>query len=75
MAQGLEGSESGGLGAFILNPDQPTPVKLAGEGSEIPLRKGPLLRIVTPGGGGYGDPRERGLGKFAADRRASKVSS
>lgn len=73
-AQGLEGGESGGLGAFILNPDQTAPVKLPGAGSEIPLRKGALLRIVTPGGGGYGDPRERDLGNIAADRRASKVS-
>ena len=71
-AQGLEGGESGGLGAFILNPDQPAPVKLPGTGSEIQLRKGALLRIVTPGGGGYGCLREPDLGKFAAD---SKVSS
>jgi N-methylhydantoinase B len=74
-AQGLEGGESGTLGAFILDPDQPSTAKLPGTGSEIPLRKGALLRIMTPGGGGYGDPRERELGKIAADRRASKVSA
>lgn len=73
-AQGLGGGESGTLGAFILDPDQPSTVKLPGTGSEIPLRKGALLRIVTPGGGGYGYSRERDPGKAAIDRHAGKVS-
>ena len=73
-AQGLAGGRSGGLGAFILDPDQPSVTKkLPGTGSEIPLRKGALLRIMTAGGGGYGDPRDRDPAKTAADRRAGKT--
>ena len=72
-AQGLAGGRSGGLGAFILDPDQPSATKkLPGTGSEIPLRKGALLRIMTAGGGGYGDPQDRDPAKVAADRRAGK---
>ena len=74
-AQGLAGGRSGGLGAFILDPDQPSATKkLPGTGSEIPLRKGALLRIMTAGGGGYGDPQDRDPAKVAVDRRAGKAA-
>jgi N-methylhydantoinase B len=72
-AQGLNGGESGGLGAFTLDPDTPGAKKLPGTGSEIALRNGALLRIVTAGGGGYGDPRNRAVDRLAADRRDGKI--
>jgi N-methylhydantoinase B len=73
-APGLDGGDSGALGAFILDPDTAAPTKLPGTGSEIPLRKGALLRIVTAGGGGYGKASERGSDQAAADRRNGKVT-
>ncbi|HZP75539.1 MAG TPA: hydantoinase B/oxoprolinase family protein [Pseudolabrys sp.] len=73
-AQGLDGGGKGSLGAFILNPGTADEKKLPGTGSEIPLRNGALLRIVTPGGGGYGDAQARDAAAIAADRRAGKVS-
>jgi N-methylhydantoinase B len=73
-AQGLEGGSNGSLGAFVLDPDQPSAMKLPGTSSDIPLRKGALLRIVTPGGGGCGDPCERDPESLAADLGAGKVS-
>jgi N-methylhydantoinase B len=73
-AQGVAGGRSGGLGAFILDPDQPSATKkLPGTGSEIPLRKGALVRIITAGGGGYGDPQDRDPAEVTADRRAGKA--
>jgi N-methylhydantoinase B len=73
-AQGLAGGHSGGLGAFILDPDQPSATKkLPGTGSEISLQKGALLRIVTAGGGGYGDPQDRDPASATADHRGGKV--
>jgi N-methylhydantoinase B len=72
-AQGLDGGGSGALGAFILDPDTPQATKLRGTGSEIALRKGSLLRIVTAGGGGYGEASKRDQNKIDADRRGGKI--
>lgn len=74
-AQGLDGGASGALGAFILDPDTPTAAKLPGTGSEIALRRGGLLRILTAGGGGYGDAKEREESRIDADRRNGKVQN
>jgi N-methylhydantoinase B len=72
-AAGLDGGESGALGAFILDPDTPQETKLPGTGSEIMLPNGALLRIMTAGGGGYGDAAKRDPDTIAADRRSGKV--
>jgi N-methylhydantoinase B len=73
-APGLDGGEAGALGAFILDPDTAQPTKLPGTGSEIALRKGALLRIVTAGGGGYGEAGNRAADQTAADRRNGKIT-
>jgi N-methylhydantoinase B len=74
-AKGLDGGAGGGLGSFVINPGSPSEERLPGTGSEIPLRDGTLLRIMTAGGGGYGDPRDRADAEIAADTTAGKVSS
>jgi N-methylhydantoinase B/oxoprolinase/acetone carboxylase alpha subunit len=74
-AKGLDGGAGGGVGSFVINPGSPSEKRLPGTGSEIPLRDGTLLRIVTSGGGGYGDPRDREDAEIAADTTAGKVSS
>ena len=51
-ARGLHGGEAGQTGAFILNPESDHPIQLPSTSSETPLKKGDLLRILTPGGGG-----------------------
>jgi len=73
-AQGLDGGNSGALGAFILDPETPQAKKLPGTGSEISLRNGSLLRIMTAGGGGYGDSDKRDPLQTAADRLGRKVT-
>jgi N-methylhydantoinase B len=72
-AQGLDGGGSGALGSFILDPDTPHAMKLPGTGSEIALNNGSLLRIMTAGGGGYGDAGTRDRDQIAVDRRSGKT--
>lgn len=49
---GLFGGQPGAPGAFYLNNS-----RLASKFSDVAAEKGDVIRIVTPGGGGYG-PRE-----------------
>ncbi len=58
-APGMAGARPGGLGAFIRNPGAADETRLGLTTSGTPLANGDVLRVVTPGGGGYGDPRER----------------
>ena len=57
-APGVEGGADGATGLFMLDP--------AGTAQELPsavqeqkLPRGSILRVATPGGGGYGDPHDR----------------
>ncbi|TCI00223.1 hydantoinase B/oxoprolinase family protein [Roseococcus sp. SYP-B2431] len=75
-ALGLDGGRDGNLGAFLLDPDAtPAGPRLPSTASEYGLEDGALLRIVTPGGGGYGDPRARDPEAVARDLRQGKVST
>jgi N-methylhydantoinase B len=56
---GVAGGRAGRTGAFILNPGTPDERTLPPIGDDIPLAEGDLLRIVTVGGGGWGNPMER----------------
>lgn len=69
-AGGLLGGKPGSCGSYTLNDGERLPSTL----SEYPLRDGALLRIETPGGGGYGDPRERDAALVARDVLQGKVS-
>jgi N-methylhydantoinase B len=53
---GVAGGSAGRTGAFILNPGTPSERVLPPIGDDIPLARGDLLRVVTCGGGGWGDP-------------------
>ncbi len=55
-AFGVNGGQSGRPGRVLVNPDTPRARELKTMGDGNPLRKGDLLRIVTPGGGGWGSP-------------------
>jgi N-methylhydantoinase B len=56
---GVGGGRAGRVGAFILNPGTPAERVLPPIGDDIALRQGDLLRVLTVGGGGWGDPFER----------------
>lgn len=74
-ASGLFGGTPGSLGAFILNPDTPEEIKLPSTRSEIALKKGDLLQVVTPGGGGFGPESERDPTLTRKDQVEQKTSA
>ncbi|HEY7358882.1 MAG TPA: hydantoinase B/oxoprolinase family protein, partial [Ktedonobacterales bacterium] len=56
---GVAGGMAGGTYKTIINPGAPDERKLPGLVDDEPLKKGDLIRLVTTGGGGWGDPLER----------------
>ena len=73
-AQGLAGGGPGALGAFIRNPGRPDEMRLPSTSSETPLKRGDVLRIVTPGGGGFGQPQERDPQCLDSDLQSGKIT-
>ena len=55
-AWGVNGGHSGRSGGLIVNPGTPAERELKPLSDNNRLRKGDLLRIMTPGGGGWGNP-------------------
>jgi N-methylhydantoinase B len=53
-AQGLAGGGDGACGAFLLNPDTPGERRLPSAAIDLPLARGDVLRVLTPGGAGFG---------------------
>lgn len=68
-APGTEGAGEGGRGRLIRNPGTAHEAVLPSKVSTIRLGAGEVIRIETPGGGGFGDPAERPLAALAADLR------
>jgi N-methylhydantoinase B len=58
-AAGIGGGGNGRAGQFVYNPGRPDERKLPSAAGEIALPRGSVLRIATPGGGGYGEPDAR----------------
>jgi N-methylhydantoinase B/oxoprolinase/acetone carboxylase alpha subunit len=65
---GLHGGKPGGLGATLVlkagtqkwqDMREADGKKSTSRYSNVRIRKGDRLRLVSPGGGGYGDPRDR----------------
>lgn len=69
---GGAGGGAGQPGRFILNPGKQDEL-LKSKGVDA-LRKGDIVRIETPGGGGYGAAAERSDAALAADLRDGKVT-
>jgi N-methylhydantoinase B len=71
---GAAGGKAGAGSLYILNPGKeeelPNPTKT----DFMPIKKGDLLRVMTPGGGGWGDPLDREPEKVARDVALGLVS-
>lgn len=67
------GGMPGPTGSFTLNPGKPHAVDL-GNTDTLRLAPGDLLRIVSPGGAGRGDPFQRDPEKVLRDVKAGRVS-
>jgi N-methylhydantoinase B len=56
---GVNGGRAGRPGRILLNPGTPEEREIPEVGDSIPLKRGDLLRLITCGGGGWGDPLRR----------------
>jgi N-methylhydantoinase B len=74
-APGMQGGGAGACGAFVLNPDTPQERKLPSAAGEVALPRDSVLRICTPGGGGYGDPAKRDPAAHVRDLREERISA
>ena len=72
-ARGMAGGGAGELGVFIMDPGTPHERKLPSASGEIPMPRGSVLSIRTPGGGGYGNLAERAAAAIEHDRREERV--
>jgi N-methylhydantoinase B len=74
-ARGLEGGGEGARGLFVYNPGQPDERQLPSAAADVPLPRGSVLRICTPGGAGYGPAAERDPAALALDRREARLDA
>ena len=70
---GVLGGEPGANGSFVLNPGTPGERDL-GNTDALRLARGDVLRVVSPGGGGRGDPYTRDPALVLRDVRAGLVT-
>lgn len=70
--QGAQGGGTGKPGAFVLNPDGGA-ARLRSKGVD-PLKRGDVVRIVTPGGGGFGPASARDPRSLARDLADGKIT-
>lgn len=66
---GLVGGAPGALGRMtVTRAGETEEVDIGSKVSGLSVRRGDVLRLRTSGGGGYGDPAERGAEALEADR-------
>jgi N-methylhydantoinase B len=58
-AWGNNGGKAGKSGCFIVNPGTPQERSVPPFGDNVALHYGDILRVMTSGGGGWGNPAER----------------
>lgn len=73
-AEGMHGGGPGARGQFIFNPGQADERLLPSAAADVKLPAGSLLRVCTPGGGGFGDPVGRSTEARARDVREQRVN-
>lgn len=56
---GIKGGKWGTPSSSIKNPDSPDEERIYFSRDAIPVKAGDIIRLTTPGGGGWGDPLER----------------
>jgi len=72
---GLSGGEPGDAGAFFrIKAADKSVAKLSHKTTSLPLKKGDVIRVYTPGAGGCGNPKKRPVEKVLKDITENKVS-
>lgn len=74
--QGATGGQDGGPNKITVWRDgvAHVPEHLSKE-QDIPLKAGDRVRVQTPGGGGYGDPKTRSADAVAEDVRLGRYTA
>ncbi len=71
---GLEGGRDGYGGAYYLHSVDGSVTHLPSKCTGLPVKKGDVIEVLTPGSGGYGDPVKRPPEKVLEDVLEEKVS-
>jgi len=64
---GVRGGMAGRIGEIVVNPGQADERRIPGFSEGVKLKRGDLVRVVSAGGGGYGDPLARAVERVADD--------
>ena len=74
---GIKGGRWGAPGSSIKNPDTETEEHVFFSRDAVPVEANDLVRLITPGGGGWGDPLEREVDAVRMDviRRLVSIES
>jgi N-methylhydantoinase B len=70
---GCAGGMPGRTGAIVINPESASPVRLPTRYADYPLKDGDIVRLDTPGGGGFGNPLTREPERVLADLREGYI--
>ncbi|WP_405802588.1 hydantoinase B/oxoprolinase family protein [Streptomyces sp. NBC_01187] len=72
---GLRGGHDGSLGRFVVNPGRDDERRLpGGRVSGVQLRRDDVLRVESPGSGGFGDPASRSPERVREDLRNGRIT-
>ncbi len=71
---GIEGGKEGSCGKYEHIRKNGDIQKLPSKCTDIPLSKGDVIRVYTPGSGGFGNPYKRPMDKVLNDVVEAKVS-
>lgn len=71
---GAEGGHEGRAGRIVLNPDSSVEKQVDSK-DQLTVTAGDVLRVYTPGGGGFGTPTERSPEKVHHDLSEGLISS
>ncbi|MBI2881443.1 MAG: hydantoinase B/oxoprolinase family protein [Candidatus Tectomicrobia bacterium] len=71
---GVKGGKAGGNYRIVLNPDTPRERALPALCDNVPVKKGDRIRVITTGGGGWGDPLDREAERVQIDVVQGKVT-
>lgn len=64
---GIKGGRWGAPGASVKNPETPEEESVFFSRDAVPVKADDRIRLITPGGGGWGDPLERDLDAVRMD--------
>ena len=72
---GVNGGRAGGRYSVTINPGTPVEKEVPALSNRIQVHEGDLIRVVTTGGGGWGDPAAREPQRVREDVLQGKVSA